>query len=99
MSTLNHNQASNLFVLLMEYGTSPDQFDEFMDYFMHSDPSGSREYRCLPCLGFGGKLYWDGRKLRAGCYPEDYKRVKNKVVEINERLAAFQVYQKLSTGA
>ena len=61
-------------VLVQEAKAAEDYRERFLDYMTEELPSRGRtngEWRFMGCLGFGGKLYWDGRRASINKYPED----------------------------
>ena len=88
---LTIDQADKLFKVLVFFGTPPNMYDEFKQYFTEEE-TDYWEFRCFQfLLGFGGKLYWDGDKLRASYYPEDQNDKRDKwLSELNRKLSEFQ---------
>lgn len=61
--------------------------DEFFRYFCNPTPCNHWEFRCLYSLGFGGKIHWDGYRLRASMYSEDYTGDRERVLaSLNRQL-------------
>lgn len=92
---LEKKEAEDLFIIILKYGGSTRLLKEFMQYFTNPTFGNFYEFRCLPSLGFGGKIKLDlgSTKLYASFYSEDYTEERNKIL-----LNITNDLQKLADG-
>jgi hypothetical protein len=72
-------------ILVEECGAAPQQ--EYADDFIRSMLNECREYRFQGDLGFGGKCYFDHRRVWVSCYREDRTPERDAMIaKANSRL-------------
>lgn len=75
-------------VLMLDCGAPPLESDTFVQFNYHFPQCG--EFRFQGYLGFGGKIYADGRRLRVSCYTEDVSPKRwGMIARCNSQLAAL----------
>lgn len=73
-------------ICIMHCRATPAQFDG-----ISNNRENLVEWRFQGGLGFGGKLYWNGRWFRVSCYPEhETPERKEMIAEANTRLKSIK---------
>ena len=75
-------------ILIKDCGANQEQRLNFLAYMTNSDLP--LEWRFIGKLGFGGKLYKQGKKMYVSCYPEDLNPERQEIINsVNEKLKAI----------
>lgn len=80
-------------VLVQEAKANEHDRERFLHYMTEELPARGHtnaEWRFMGCLGFGGKLYWDGRRAWINNYPEDRSAEDAALIKrVNDMLRAI----------
>jgi hypothetical protein len=78
--SLNEDEASEVFLLLIAACGAPPSFRESFIQHATEDRDHGGEFRFQGCFGFGGKFCWEHSRWRVACYPEDRSPENDRII-------------------